>query len=288
MAASAALFGTMNFFARLASAHQPWQLVGATRALVGALVAIAVARARGASLRINDKKAMWVRTAFGTAAMGLTFWALASPGLGLGDTATLLNLAPLMIALLGPLLLGERAGRGLYVALALAATGVTLVLRPAFLFGGAHAVDGAGKTALLATLAATFSAFAMIALRKIGPKESPEAVSTHFSLTAAAVFGALSIPQLSVPQPKDALYMLLAGFAAGLAQIAMTRAYSLARAARVASMGYLSVVVSAIYGAAALGEWPHPIALCGMVLVIAGGLVSALPSMRSHGSMPAQ
>jgi drug/metabolite transporter (DMT)-like permease len=282
MAASAALFGTMNFFARLASAHLPWQLVGATRALVGALVAIAVARARGASLRINDKKAMWVRTAFGTAAMGLTFWALASPGLGLGDTATLLNLSPLMIALLGPLLLGERAGRGLFVALALAATGVTLVLRPAILFGGAHASDGAGKTALLATLAAMFSACAMIALRKVGPNESPEAVSTHFSVTAAAVFGLLSIPQLSVPRPKDALYMLLAGVAAGLAQIAMTRAYSLARAARVASMSYLSVVVSAIYGAAALGEWPHPIAVCGMVLVIAGGIVSALPSMRGQ------
>jgi drug/metabolite transporter (DMT)-like permease len=284
MAASAALFGTMNFFARLASAHLSWPLVGATRALVGALVAIAVAHARGASLRINDKRAMWVRTAFGTAAMGLTFWALASPGLGLGDTATLLNLSPLMIAVLGPVLLGERPGRGLYFALAVAGAGVLLVLRPAIVFGGAHAAEGAGKTALLAASAAMFSACAMIALRKVGPRESPEAVSTHFSLTAAIVFGLLSIPTFSVPRPKDALYMLLAGLAAGLAQIAMTRAYALARAARVASMSYLSVVVSAIYGAAALGEWPHPLAVGGMVLVIVGGLVTALPSLRAAGA----
>jgi drug/metabolite transporter (DMT)-like permease len=281
MAASAALFATMNFFVRLATAHLAWQLVGTTRALVGALVAILVAVSRGSSLRVKDQRAMWVRSAFGTASMACTFWALSMRGLSLGDTATLLYLSPLMIAFLGPVMLKERAGRGLIVALLVAGAGVFLVLRPAILFGGDALGAGSMKTAVLAVLAATFSAFAMIALRRVGPHESAEAVSAHFSLTATAVFAVLSIPYLSMPSAKDALYMLLAGLSAGLAQLSMTRAYSLARAARVASIGYLTVVVSAIYGAAALGEWPHPLALFGMALVICGGLITALPALRT-------
>jgi drug/metabolite transporter (DMT)-like permease len=69
--------------------------------------------------------------------------------------------------------------------------------------------------------------------------------------------------------------MLASGTCAGLGQLAMTRAYALERAARVAGLAYLSVVVSALLGAAYLGEHPGPQALLGMALVICGGLVVA-------------
>jgi len=49
MAASALLFATMNFSARVASGHLSWMLVVSVRAFVGTAVAIAVARARGTS-----------------------------------------------------------------------------------------------------------------------------------------------------------------------------------------------------------------------------------------------
>ena len=103
-----------------------------------------------------------------------------------------------------------------------------------------------------------------------------------FSLTAAVVFGALAIFHLVLPSLKDVLYIFLAGISAGLAQLAMTRAYATARAARVASVGYFNVVVSALYGALALGEWPPMLALAGMALVIGGGVLVALPSFRAR------
>jgi len=71
--------------------------------------------------------------------------------------------------------------------------------------------------------------------------------------------------------------MLGAGVCAGFGQLAMTRAYTLGRAARVAAVGYLAVVVSAVYGAIALAELPPRTAWLGMALVIAGGLTVALP-----------
>jgi drug/metabolite transporter (DMT)-like permease len=70
--------------------------------------------------------------------------------------------------------------------------------------------------------------------------------------------------------------MLVTGVCAGFGQLAMTRAYALDQAARVGAVGYLAVVVSALLGALALGEVPDALATIGMLLVIAGGLVTSL------------
>lgn len=286
MALSAVLFATMNYLVRLASTDVPWQLVGMSRALIGALVAIVVARVRGASLTVRDRRAMWLRSAFGTAAMAFTFWALGSHGLGLGDTTTLFYLSPVLIALMGPTILNERAGRTLPFALLAALVGVVLVMRPTILFGGAPLTPAAGTTAVIALLAASTSACAMLALRRVGPTESAEGISAHFSLTAAAFCALLALPHLVVPSAKNAVYTLLAGLCGGLAQLAMTRAYALARAARVAAVSYLTVVVSTLLGWAALGETPRTTALAGMALVIAAGLSITLPAFRAAPTPP--
>lgn len=284
MAVSAILFATMNYLVRLASAEVPWQMVATSRALIGALVAILVARVRGASLVVRDRRAMWTRSAFGTAAMAFTFWALGSHGLGLGDTTTLFYLSPVLIALMAPFVLQERAGRTLPFALVASLVGVVLVMRPTVLFGGAPLTAGAATSATLAIMAAATSACAMMALRKVGPTESAEGISAHFSLTAAAFCAVLSLAHLVVPSAKDAVYTLSAGVCGGLAQLCMTRAYALARAARVAAVSYLTVVVSAIFGWVALHEPPRTTAVAGMALVIAAGLSITLPAFLARAT----
>jgi drug/metabolite transporter (DMT)-like permease len=148
------------------------------------------------------------------------------------------------------------------------------VLRPAFVFGGGVARTTssyvAAGTAILGALA---SAFAMIMLRRISQRETPESISLHFSLVAATACLVLALPTLAVPSARDIGCMIAAGLSAGMAQIAMTRAYALERAARVSGLSYLTVVVSALLGVTFLGEAAPPRALAGMVLVIAGGLV---------------
>lgn len=276
MALSAALFAFMGFFARVASAGAHWSMVGATRAVTGALVAFAVARLRGAPTRIRDRRGLTLRSVFGTASMVLTFSALSSRALSLGDTSTLLNLQPVLLAALSPFVLGERSSPRLAAGLSLSLTGVVLVLRPAALFGGAPLGPEAARTAALAVTASVSSAFAMMSLRRIGPHEGAEAIALHFSLFAAAVFAALGIAHLRAPSAYGAACMAGAGLCAGLGQLAMTRAYALAPAAQVGSLSYLGVVVSALLGAVALHEWPSPIALAGMALVVLGGLVVVL------------
>jgi drug/metabolite transporter (DMT)-like permease len=284
MAASAVLFALMGYFARLASADAHWTLVAATRSVVGLVVAAAVARARGAPMRVRDGRGIWLRSVFGTASMLSTFYALGSPALALGDTATLLNLSPAFMAGMSPIVLGERPGRRLLAALPVSLVGVVLILHPPFLFDGAHLAPAGMRTALVALLAAFTSACAMMMLRRIGQREGPEAIAIHFSAFSAVVFGFLGLPHAAAPPAHAGAYMLGAGLCAGFAQLAMTRAYALAPAAQVGSMGYLGVVVSALLGAVALHEWPSASAALGMALVVGGGVAIAF---RGPGPRPA-
>lgn len=275
MATGAVLFALMNFFARLATTSASWMTVGAVRAFVGACVAIAVARMRGASLAANDRRALFWRSLFGTISMATTFYALSSRTLSLGDTVTLLNLTPIFLALLAPIFLREKTTIAVGFALLLSLGGVMLVLHPSFAWQDAPRVAGpsAGATAGFAVFAAFSSSIAMMLLRRVGQTETAESIAVHFSLFAAATLGLLSLFDLRMPTARDAGFMLAAGVCAGFAQIAMTRAYSLEAAARVSGMSYLAVVASALLGAAVLREVPTIGALAGMALVVSGGLV---------------
>ena len=282
MAASATLFALMNFFARIAGEHLSWTVVTCVRALIGAAVALLVARMRGANIRVRNQRGMWWRAAWGTGAMLCTFYSVSSPALPLGDSVTLLNLTPVFLAVLAPLLIGERAGRRVGIALPLSLAGTVLVMHPAFLFGGAALSRASLVVAFVCIGGALCTCFAMMMLRTLGKSESPEAIALQFSLVAAAVAGVLAVPHLAIPSARDALWILATGICAGLGQLCMTRAYALERAARVSGVSYLSIVVSASLGAIALHEWPGGLAIAGMLLVITGGLVVTVAGLRDR------
>lgn len=285
MALGATLFALMNFFARLATASASWASAAAVRSLVGAFIAYAVARARGASLAARDKRALFWRSLLGTVSMMSTFYVLSSRTVSLGNTVTLLNLAPVFLAVLAPIFLHERTSAALAFAILVSLSGVVLVVRPAFLFGpgaadvlphaASEVVAGPSVTTTLcvAVLAAFATSIAMMLLRRVGQTETPESIAFHFSLFAAATMSVIALFDFRMPAPRDVLLMILAGLCAGFGQLAMTRAYSLENAARVSGMSYLSVVASALLGSAVLGERPSTTAVLGMMLVIAGGLL---------------
>jgi drug/metabolite transporter (DMT)-like permease len=279
MALAASLYALMNLGARLSSAHTSWAEVALVRAMVGALVAWGVASARGASLVLQDKKLAWGRSLAGAASAVCTFYALGAPTLPLGDAVTLRESSPVFIALAAPRLLGERSGTRTWMAIGVAFAGVILVLRPS--------LDFAPGPALVAILAAVLAAGAMMFLRRLGPKESPEAVALHFSVVTSCVMFVFAWPAFVVPDLKGALLLVGTGLSGGLAQLAMTRAYSLDVAARVGAIGYLDVVVSQLLAVLLLGDRPGAGQLVGSGLVIASGVILALGAVRSGGAVNA-
>ncbi|WP_437301329.1 DMT family transporter [Sorangium sp. So ce426] len=271
------LFAAMNVLARLSSEHAPWPEVAASRTLVGAATALGVALVRRAPLSVGrgDRRLAWARSLCGTGAMLCGFYTLGAPQIALGDAVTLGATSPIFVALLAPRLLGERTSPRLWLATLLAFAGVGLVAAPRLAI--------AGEIALIATLGAVFSAFAMIWLRRIGAggeRASPEAIALHFSLVASAAMVALSIPVWRTPDALGALLLIGTGLAGGLAQLAMTRAYALDSAARVGAIGYVGVVLSHVLAAAWLGESPSADQLLGAALVTAAGLWLASQALR--------
>ena len=254
-------FAGMNVCTRLGSRELPWAEIAAVRFLVGALVAAGLAMALGRSLRVTDRRGTWHRSIYGTLAACGSFYALASHQVAVGDAATLSATTPLFVALLSRPLLGERVGRHVALAVALAFAGIVLLVRPSFAL--------AWPVALVATLGAIAYAMAMIWLRRIGPGESHEAIVLHFSLVGLTTMVLLALPVWRWPDLRSGLALIGAGLGGGGAQLAMTRAYSLQRAAPVTAVSNLGVVFTYLLAIPLFGTLPGPWQLAGAGLVLA-------------------
>ena len=265
-------FALMNVSARLAGRDLPWPEVVASRFLVGALLAILVANVRGTSLRVTDRRASWARAILGTLSALCTFYAITSPRIHLGDAATLGATAPIFVALLAPRILGEQPSRAVGLALVLAFVGVVLVLQPQF--------RSAGGVAVIATIGAILYAFVILLLRRMGVGESGEAIVLHFSLVAFTTTLLLSIPVWRTPTAGQAGWLALTGLTGGLAQLAMTRAYSLDRATRVSALTYAGIIFTYLLAAPIFGERPGPGGVLGATCVMAAGLILARSARR--------
>jgi drug/metabolite transporter (DMT)-like permease len=261
-------FAAMNVCTRLGARELPWSEIAAARFLVGALIALGLARLRERPLRITDRPNTWRRSLFGTSAAVCTFYALASSRITLGDAVTLSATAPIFVAILCGPILRERVGPQVGLAVVLGFTGIVALVQPTF---GAEL-----PVAAIALTGALFYALAMLWLRRIGPGESHEAVVLHFSLVAAVTFFALSLPVWRWPAWPGAAFLLGAGLAGGGAQLAMTRAYSLAHAAPVTAMSGMSIVFTYLLAIPVFGDQPSEWQIAGSCLVIAASLLLTL------------
>ena len=286
MLLAASSFAAMNAFARGLRAL-PWPLLGLSRAVFGLGAALVVARVRGSSLAVRDRRVMWERSVFGSASMLCTFYALTH--MPLADATALLNTTPLWIALLARVRIGERASWRVYAALGAAFVGVVLVERPGLAVG-----DPAGVVALCAGVTA---AMAMVSLRRLSG-EGVDAVVVHFSAVASAVMALLTLGWFARGGAMPAvgggavLGVLAMGMFATAGQFAMTRAYSLDKAARVGATNFIQVLLALGVDAAVFGRLPAAGAAVGIGLVVAGGLLLVLDTARSitrgEGGPPAR
>lgn len=259
-------FAGMNVCTRLGARDLPWPEIGAARFLIGALMALAWYR--GTSIRVTDQPSAWRRSVYGALSALATFYALASSRIALGDAATLGATAPIFVALLSGPLLGESVGGRVSLAILLGFSGIVAVVGPSF--------DIAAPVAAAATVGAVFYAFAMIWLRKIGPGETHEAVVLHFSLVSLAPMLALAIPVWQWPDARGALLLLGAGLGGGAAQIAMTRAFSLHRAAPITALSGLGIVLTHLLAIPIFGDRPTGWQIAGSLLVIGASLLLAM------------
>jgi drug/metabolite transporter (DMT)-like permease len=268
------LFAIMRVATRANATSLAWPLLGSTRFLGGAVVVAFVAGVTRATLRVTDQRRAWMRSLFGFGSSMGVFFALGSPRLAVGDAATLSATAPLWVAILSRPLLGERVTRRVQLGLVLGFAGVVVLVGPS--------LRSAAPVALAALGGALSYAFAVIALRSLGPKEGSEAVALHVSLVCGALQGLIAAGARAtgamplVTGPVSWWAVALAAACGGLAQIAVTSAYAHDTAARLGAVSYVGVVLSYLLEAVMLHRSPTLAQLIGAGLVIVAGVITIL------------
>jgi len=259
------LFSTMRIATRWGAADLSGWEIGGVRFLGGALVAFALGRARGVTLRVGDQKNAWLRSLFGTANACAVFYALGSQRIAVGDVATLSATAPLFVALLSGPVLGERVTPRVYAGAAIGFFGVAVLSRPA--------LHVSGDLALVLLLGALSFGLAILRLRWLGPRESSEAIALHMSLVAGVTMLLLSLPRFVVPGPRALVPLLVSVVAGGLGQVTLSKAYGLGRAAPLSALSYAGVVFTYAMEAISFARPPGLHQWVGAALVIAAGVV---------------
>lgn len=211
------------------------------------------------------------RSVAGTTALLLSFYGLSH--LPLATAVTLNYTSVVFIAVLSVFGISEKPTPKTWLALPMGLFGIFLMLRPAF--------DGRLLFETLITLSGgIFTAFALLQVRSLSLMGEPawrivfyfSAVASLISMILAVVTGWHGLNSDSLP------YILGIGITGLLAQLVMTHAYHVGEKFTVASLSYLTVVFSVVYGVVFIGEPIGVIEIIGILAVILAGIVSSVPS----------
>lgn len=267
MAAAAFFFSIMSLLVKVAGERIPVQEVVLARAAVGAVLSWATLRRRGVPVMGNRRGLLLLRGLLGYAALSCFFYALTR--LPLADATVIQYTNPVFTALLAALLLGESIRRR-DIGLALVSlTGVVLMARPAFLFGGLQQrLDPVAVAVALA--GAVFSAAAYVTVRRLGRTEDPVVVVFWFA--AIATLGAIPFTAADavLPSPGEWVLLLAIGVVTQIAQVFMTRGLREERAGRAMAVAYMQIVFAAVWGLLLFGEVPDGWGLAGAALILVG------------------
>jgi len=260
------LFTGMGVAVRYASADLPTEMVVFLRNLFGLFALLPwLIHVRGLnSLGTRRLPAHLYRASVGLAAMYCFFYAIAH--LQLAEAVILNYSSPLFIALFALLLLGERANARLLAAIVIGLAGVALIVKPG---------TGVLSPAAIAGLASgVFVALAMVGIRHLSTTEPTHRIVFYFSLFSALISAVPLAWAWRMPGLEALIAMALAGIGATVAQLLLTRSYSLVPAAQIGPYTYSSVVFAALLGWLLWDEMPDAASFAGAALIVASGIIT--------------
>ena len=215
-----------------------------------------------------DRPALQTLRAGLLAVEGFGFYA-AVAYLPLADVVTYWLAAPIYVAALAPLVLGERVPLAVWAAVALGFVGVVVALEPSY--------GSLTPTAGIAMLGSTAFAGAMLLGRKL--RSTPDTVMVGWqiggALIASGVILGFDTDTWQPTPPRDLMALCLLGVVAMLAHILVNRSFKHAEAAVVMPYQYSLLVWAIVFGAVFFDDTPRPAMLLGAGLIVASGLFIA-------------
>jgi len=263
------LFSIGSLLIKLAGVRIPTMELLFLRGIVGVGFCYAIIRRAGVNPMGNRIFLLLSRGVVGFISLFAEFYALIH--LPLADATAIIFTHPAIVALLAWAVLGERIGKLGLMAVAASLTGVALVCRPGFIFGGSGAeLDPVAVT--IGFCGVLVTAIAILVIRTLAKTEHPAVVMIYPPLLIVLVAPFFSANWV---MPMGVEWAYIAGIAMSMnaGQYYMTRGYAIESAARISGITCLEMVFAAIWGVAFLAEIPDAWAIAGGSLIVGGTLL---------------
>jgi drug/metabolite transporter (DMT)-like permease len=189
--------------------------------------------------------------------------------MALVDAVLLSNSAPLFIPLVAWVWLKEEIGGIVWISLAVGFAGVIMILWPSLALLS-------NPVALLAISAALFSAFALVSVNQLSNTEPARRILFYYFFFSSVAAAPFAILEWQNPTPRKWLLLGGIGVTMALSQWLIIFAYKQASAERIAPFNYTVVIFSGLIGWLVWHDRPGVLALAGVLLVTAGGVLSTM------------
>ncbi len=199
--------------------------------------------------------------------------------LPLADAMTFWLAAPIYVAALSPLLLGDRIGWRRWTAIAVGFAGVLVALQPS-----AATLTWPAGVALAGSVA---FAFMMVTGRLL--RDTPDIALIFWQTVGALAAGLVTAPFGWVtPSGRDLALLSLLGIVATGAHMCINRSLKLASAATVTPFQYTLLLWALLFGYLVFGDVPRPSMLLGAAVIVAAGLFILFREARRQRGVPSR
>ncbi|MCP9484075.1 DMT family transporter [Shimia sp. CNT1-13L.2] len=218
-----------------------------------------------------------VRSALGAMATFTSFATIAR--LSAAEATLISYLAPILLAMIAVVLLGEKLTVFRVTGLLLGLAGVVVLIWPALSSTSLEDQGREGQKLIgiaLGLATAILTAFSLIVTRILTRTDNLGGIAFWFAVaTAGAGLGTLPLGWV-IPDPKTMALLAAAGAFGGCAHIAMTMAFKFAEASRLAPFEYIALVWL-VLADLIIFELPlSPAFFVALPLVLAGAMAAAL------------
>ncbi|CAN0323487.1 unnamed protein product, partial [Chrysoparadoxa australica] len=168
--------------------------------------------------------------------------------------------APLFIAFLSIIFLGEKVGWRRWCAVMVGFAGVLVTIQPA-------AAGVFNPVSLLAVAATLFYALMQVFTRRFAATETAPAMMIYLLVFIVLVTGCAAIPDWQTPDAGDVPLIVFTGTIYGCGIIMLTLAYRYAESSLIAPAEYLSIIWAAAIGVIVWGDIPASSTVAGAAII---------------------
>ena len=235
------------------------------RALVSLIVGYLLIRKLGLNPWGNNKPLLLARGLAGTAALTMFFYTLQN--MPLASAVTILHLSPIFTIIIASFMVKEPPRPIQWLFFVVSFAGVIMIKGFDQRVTPIDLMIGIG--------AAFFAGLAYNVIRLLKDSDHALVIVFYFPLVTVPIIGAYTLFHWVTPNLIEWLILIGIGLVVTAAQILMTRAYQLEKAANVSNYNYLQIVLALFFGYVIFGELIGPLGLAGIALIVFGVIMSS-------------